>query len=275
MPSNLRRLVFLALAVLPLVAVFRAHSGEAKKNGAEKSPAVPPAMGTISFAGKLEATDPPDRVLGGPCRMYRFKFYAGRTYQLDMISQIPVDAYQHLEGPDGNVIVSDDDGGGYPNSRIIYQCPKDGEYQVVCTALGRNTGPFTLRVTETIPNRPAKAVAPGKPIDIDKQKGGFSVNDQLNVGDLAQAVPNKTAKQYTVTLKKGQSYQIDHMSKDFDCYLYLYSPTGQLLAQDDDGGEGLNSRIVHRAEADGDYVIVATSLGGRSTGAYQFSVRKQ
>ena len=162
MQSNLRRLVFVATAVLLLGAGVRTHSGEPKKNGEAKNPAEPPAMGTITFAGKLETTDPPDRVLGGPCRMYRFKFYAGRTYQIDMFSQLPVDAYQHLEDPAGNVIISDDDGGGFPNSRMVYACPKDGEYQVVCTALGRNAGPFTLRVAETIPNRPAKAIAPGK-----------------------------------------------------------------------------------------------------------------
>lgn len=261
-----------ALIVLCLAALTATQAGDAKKPADE-----PPALGAVSVEGKLEPTDPPDRLLGGPCRMYRFQFHQGRTYQVDMISRA-LDSYLHLEDPAGNVLISDDDSGGALNSRIIYLCPKDGEYQVVCTALGRNPGPFTLRVTETIPNRPVKAVAPppaGKPIDVEKQNGSVTINDQLNAGDVSKLVANKVAKEYVVTLKKGQTYQIDQTSPNLDSYLHLFDPAGKQLAFDDDSGGFPSARIVQRIDADGDYTIISTSFGSRSTGAFTLTVKKQ
>jgi Ca2+-binding EF-hand superfamily protein len=83
----------------------------------------------------------------------------------------------------------------------------------------------------------------------------------------------KLAKILTVRLEAGKTYQIDHMSRAFDAYLYLEGPSGAILAQDDDGGGMLNSRIVHRAAKTGTYRLIATSLGGSGTGAFSLSVR--
>jgi Ca2+-binding EF-hand superfamily protein len=63
------------------------------------------------------------------------------------------------------------------------------------------------------------------------------------------------------------------MSRAFDAYLYLADPDGEILAQDDDGGGNLNSRIVYRADRRGTYYLIATSLGGNGLGAFSFSVR--
>ena len=49
---------------------------------------------------------------------------------------------------------------------------------------------------------------------------------------------------------------------------------GNLRAEDDcDSGEGLNARIVYRADRTGIYRIVATSVGKSRPGAFSFSVR--
>ncbi len=65
------------------------------------------------------------------------------------------------------------------------------------------------------------------------------------------------------------------MSRNFDAYLYLQGPDGKVLAEDDDGGEGLNSRIIHRAAKTGEYRIVATSLNGQGTGQFTFTVQEK
>ena len=84
----------------------------------------------------------------------------------------------------------------------------------------------------------------------------------------------KYAKIITVELEEGKTYQIDHMSKAFDAYLYLEDPDGELLAQDDDSGGGLNSRIVHRASQSGTYRLIATGFGDCAPGnAFSLSVR--
>jgi Ca2+-binding EF-hand superfamily protein len=96
-------------------------------------------------------------------------------------------------------------------------------------------------------------------------QGVIEVTDQTYRG-------KKTFWILTVKLEAGKTYQIDHMSNAFDAYLYLEDPAGELLAEDDDSGGGLNSRITHRAATTGTYHIIATSLGGRP-GAFSLSVR--
>jgi Ca2+-binding EF-hand superfamily protein len=83
----------------------------------------------------------------------------------------------------------------------------------------------------------------------------------------------RLSKVLDVKLEAGRTYQFDHMSKAFDAYLFLEDPDGVILAQDDDGGEGTNSRIIHKAETSGTYHLVATSLSGRGLGNFVLSVR--
>jgi thiol-disulfide isomerase/thioredoxin len=62
------------------------------------------------------------------------------------------------------------------------------------------------------------------------------------------------------------------MSDDFDAFLFLEDPNGKTLAQDDDSGGGLNSRIVHKAASTGEYRIIATTLGNMEKGKYILQV---
>src|SRR5262249_3544413 len=98
------------------------------------------------------------------------------------------------------------------------------------------------------------------------QSPSLAFNDPLFNGKLH--------KSFLVKLEQGKSYQIDHMSAAFDAYLYLIGPDGKSVAEDDDGGEGLNSRIIYRPVKSGVYRIVATSLNGKSTGPFQLIVQE-
>ena len=51
---------------------------------------------------------------------------------------------------------------------------------------------------------------------------------------------------------------------DFDAYLFLKDDAGKTLAQNDDNGESLDSRIIFKAEKAGTYHVIATSLSGGS-----------
>jgi Ca2+-binding EF-hand superfamily protein len=102
-------------------------------------------------------------------------------------------------------------------------------------------------------------------------KGTFAAGSEVNYHG------KKLGKIFTVKLEAGKTYQIDHISvvtRAFDAYLYLEGPNGTILAQDDDGGGDLNSRIVHKAAVTGNYRIIATSLSGHAMGAFAVSVRQ-
>lgn len=88
---------------------------------------------------------------------------------------------------------------------------------------------------------------------------------------------NTPFKAYTIQLKANQYYIIDleRQGQDrIDPFLYLENPQGKVVANDDDGGEGTNARLVYRAEADGEYRIIATTLF-KGAGGFHLRVRTE
>jgi hypothetical protein len=113
----------------------------------------------------------------------------------------------------------------------------------------------------------------------DPNQKGFEVNGVLTPGDPRDKLRNGHFHVvYVYRMKKGQTYTIDLRSARtggafFDTYLRLESPQGQPIAQDDDGGGELNSRITYRAPEDGSYRIIVTTFAPGAHGQYTLSVR--
>jgi len=85
----------------------------------------------------------------------------------------------------------------------------------------------------------------------------------------------KQQQVYHVKLDKGGTYVIDMISpnpKALDPFLRLLDGLGKTLAFDDDGGGGLNARILFLAPATGTYQIVATSFGGTGMGPFTLTI---
>jgi len=76
------------------------------------------------------------------------------------------------------------------------------------------------------------------------------------------------ADDYTFDANAGDSVSIDLTSSEFDTYIYLYDPQGNLVAQNDDFGSTSRSYIWHRLSSGGTYTIEVTSYGGL-IGQYQ------
>jgi hypothetical protein len=106
--------------------------------------------------------------------------------------------------------------------------------------------------------------------------GQASFNGNLAATD--NTFNGKLHKQFNITFVQGKTYQIDNRNNGgafgFDPYLILIGPDGTVLAQNDDFGGTLDSRIVHRADRTGTYQILATSLSGRDTANFALTVRQ-
>jgi hypothetical protein len=105
--------------------------------------------GQVSVNGRLSHSDSLDR-RRQQCRArtYSIKLTAGKRYQIDMVSA-EIDSYLRLEGPTGQPMLEDDDGGGFPNARIVFQCQQTGTYRITCTTFAPGmTGGYTLSVRE-------------------------------------------------------------------------------------------------------------------------------
>ncbi|MBE2271928.1 MAG: PPC domain-containing protein [Anaerolinea sp.] len=96
---------------------------------------------------------------------------------------------------------------------------------------------------------------------IDPADGGVIAPGDTEEGRFSTSEP---AVAYTLTVEAGQSVVVDLMSDDFDSYLVALDEDGNEIATDDDGGDGLNSRLT--LNTPGTYTIVAQSLSYRSSG---------
>jgi serralysin len=107
---------------------------------------------------------------------------------------------------------------------------------------------------------------PGGVYRVDGELTNLDARDRVRTGSFH--------KLYTLKLTAGRAYTIHLASNRFDAFLRLEDAGGTQLAQDDDSGGGLNSQIVYRPQQTGFYRIIATSLGGGSTGNFTLTVRQ-
>lgn len=254
--------ILVLLLSIATAGVF--HAGLAAEDKKQPEKKVEAAKEVV-VNGELTNADLKDKVLTESfCKTYTYKMIEGRSYQIDLKSRA-FDAYLRLENPKGEQVAVDDDSGGLLDSRIIYRAPKTGDYTICAMSLGGgSTGKFVLTVKDLNIEL--------KPILLKAEKGLATYAG--NIAGTDQRYNNKLSKQFSIKLEEGKTYQIDHVSGAFDAYLYLIGPDGAVLAEDDDGGQGLNSRILHKAAKAGVYQIVATSLGGQGTGQFTLTVRQ-
>jgi hypothetical protein len=101
----------------------------------------------------------------------------------------------------------------------------------------------------------------------------IEIGGQLAAVDPTDRKRNLPCKLHRVDFVKGRMYVLDMISSQFDAYLRLEDPAGLELAEDDDSGGNLNSRITFTARSDGSYRIVATTFNGQ-VGAYSLKIRE-
>ncbi len=79
------------------------------------------------------------------------------------------------------------------------------------------------------------------------------------------------AHTYRFEVRTGGRIRVELSSAEADGYLYLLSADGERIADNDDGGAGLDARVERDLEPGG-YLIEATTLGGRGRGPADFTL---
>ncbi|MCM3872259.1 MAG: DPP IV N-terminal domain-containing protein, partial [Pyrinomonadaceae bacterium] len=105
---------------------------------------------------------------------------------------------------------------------------------------------------------------------------GQTVNGSLNGGSCPLG-DGTTYQPFRFSGLAGQQISILMTSNDFDAFLFLVGPDGFILATDDDGGGGLNSRIPPGSgrltlPADGTYIILANSISPVIQGQFSLTL---
>jgi hypothetical protein len=106
---------------------------------------------------------------------------------------------------------------------------------------------------------------------------GVSFSGTLAAGDCTGGARGAGyyTDRYSFEASPGQMVAFLLTSSAFDSFMYLRNPSGTVIASNDDGGGGTNSRIPASsgvftipAGASGTYVIEVTSYSSGATGAY-------
>ena len=169
---------------------------------------------------------------------------------------------------DGTPVGHDDDGGAGLNARLLFTAEQGGRYYIAAGAYGDATGTYRVTVVEyagfedDVGNTPdqARGIAIGEAVTGSLEVPGDS--------DL-----------FAVSLEAGVRYAIDLEGRPTgrgtlpDPLVTLLGATGGDIAEDDDGGEGLNARLIYVPDKGGTFLIGVSGYAA-SAGTYTLTVRE-
>jgi hypothetical protein len=199
---------------------------------------------------------------------YAVRLEAGRRYRISVDSS-DFDPVARLYGPErGEPVAQNDDSDGL-NPRISYAPRESGDYVlrvIAFSAEGR--GAYRYRVAEQPP-------LPAPSTFFTRMEATIW---KVYTGTLAASDPETDGRHFDdvlVHFDAGQERLIRLDATGFDPIVQIHRADqrdGEPLASDDDGGDGLNSMLLYKAETAGDYVVRVISLGSDSTGSYRLRV---
>lgn len=215
-----------------------------------------PATAQAPWSASGELTD--DDSQGAEQRRYDahpLTLEAGQRYRISVDSEAFDPLAELYRAGQAEPVARDDDGGPGLNARIAYTPAEGGDYVLRVTSFsagGRGAYSAGLAL-----QRPP---APPRP-------GAESGAGRLEDGDYDQ---------YAIRLEGGRRYRISVDSSEFDPVARLYQAgRDEPVAENDDGGGGLNSRISYLPPESGDYVLRVASFGGDDSGAYTYRIALQ
>lgn len=174
---------------------------------------------------------------------------------------------------DGASVAENDDGGQGLNSDLITTFDA-GTYTIWAGSFsGDATGAYTLEVAE-VEETDGTTTESSDGDSADATPTEISVGDSVDATLTAEAardpVYDDLADPYRLTLDSETRVRLRMTSDAVDAYL-LVTRDGSTVAENDDGGQGVNSDLFTTLDA-GTYTIWAGSFSGEDTGAYSLDV---
>lgn len=198
---------------------------------------------------------------------FRVELQAGSRYTLsargmDSGQGTLKDPYLYLYDGDGKNLAQADDGGERRDSRLDFTPITSGTYFLAVGAYqGASSG--TYRLEAALAAQADGGGGQGQPTAL--AVGGSQAGELTAAGEQDR---------YAVELAAGQAYCFDlkglfsGQGTLGNPYLYMYDAEGSPLAWDDDGGQGLDSRLVFTPLAGGTYYLGAAARDNAQTGTY-------
>jgi hypothetical protein len=195
---------------------------------------------------------------------YRLSLAGPLGLKIDLASG-EFDTLLEVYDSSGTQVASNDDFAG-TDSRVEQAFPA-GDYCVVARAFGDGGGAFTMAVAESDIEPPPQPCS--DPALTSLLAGNFGPG-----GEAARAQgmidPDLLRSWYALNVAAPVDVQIDARSAALDTVLEVYDSAGSLVAENDDGPDGTNSRIETTLGA-GDYCVTVRDYDD-GTGAFDLSL---
>lgn len=197
---------------------------------------------------------------------YRVQLRTGRQYVMRLAGAAGENSLRDpvlvLRDAEGQIIGGNDDADGL-NSRFEFTPERSGLYYVEARSYTSNeSGAYTLSIGQ-------QATAN------DGISGTASTRGRIAPGETVNGTVDfaRDTDWYRVNLVAGQVYRISLTSGEGsgalgDPLVRVLSSSGEQLAMDDDGGEGLNSYLEFSPATNGTHFIQASGYSPSATGSY-------
>lgn len=175
-----------------------------------------------------------------------------------------------INTPDGSW-VCDDDSGGELNPSLVFSSDQSGTFDIWVGAVGSDElVDATLYISE-INNAMAlleagEVAAP--PVGSRVETGLLETSD-LRLGD-GSYVDN-----YSFTGQAGDATVIELVSRGFDSYLRVTSPSGEFFSNDDYNGDTSRSLLSLALAESGTWQVEVNSFGADQTGSYTLTIDQE
>jgi hypothetical protein len=190
---------------------------------------------------------------------HTLRLEAGMRYRISVDSSaMDTVARLYRQGSD-QPVAENDDGEGL-NPRLNYTPAESGDYTLrVLGFAADGRGAYTASLATLPP------LAPGVPVP-------WSASGRIENSDATAGADSAHYDEHTLRLEAGRRYVLRVNASDFDPKAELRrAGEDEILAENDDGDQGLNSRISFAPTETGDYVLRVLPLASDGHGSYRAS----
>lgn len=221
--------------------------------------------GFLSYGATVTSTLSDQR----PVEQWQFSGKAGDVILVFMNrTSGNLDTYLSLLNSDSIVLAKNDDYKGTDSAILNYILPADSTYYIRAERYQNTSGNYSLSLSQ------GAAASGNSPIatQIESVGGGTIQYGQFVRSAITRQTPAENWTFYgnagdTISLVMSVEINVPG-SAEFDPYLYLYDPNGNLVDFDDDSRGGLNAQITTPLPISGTYRATASSYVQKTIGAY-------
>lgn len=226
--------------------------------------------------------------------VYDYDFSKGEHIVI-MLTSTEFDTFLYAMTPTGEYFVNDDHENQIAVSRIEFDAPEDGTYEVYVTThdvgevgsyemvMGRTAAPEPVVETEASTTEPNTTEA--NTTEASTTETNYDIKDMTtskarstNLGVLEAGDETLDTGEYvdfySIDLEQGQTVKFTLISADFNTYLAVMDPVGTFFENDELAEDSSKSQISFNAADAGTWLVFVTTDSVGQGGNYMLSIKK-